>query len=137
MKQQELATTIRRVFGYLIDVFVISIPLSYGMILVFGVDKAQVFTAKYGALIFLLYLVISITLWAGKTVGKNLLKLRVVRLDGQKIDAWTAIKRYIIAGVVYGLSLGIGMWVSLFMMIFRKDKRTIHDFIAGTMVVQE
>lgn len=47
---------------------------------------------------------------------------------------WTMIKRDLITGLVYGLTLGIAIIVSACMVGIREDKRAIHDFIAGTYV---
>lgn len=44
------------------------------------------------------------------------------------------IMRVIIAGLVYGITFGLGLIVSLFMIGLREDKRMLHDFIAGTYV---
>jgi uncharacterized RDD family membrane protein YckC len=42
--------------------------------------------------------------------------------------------RYLVAALVYAITLGIGVIVSAFMVGIRKDHRSIHDFIAGTYV---
>jgi uncharacterized RDD family membrane protein YckC len=42
-----------------------------------------------------------------------------------------------VAAIVYGITLGIAVIVSAFMIGLRKDKRAIHDFIAGTYVTYE
>lgn len=44
------------------------------------------------------------------------------------------VKRDLIAGLLYGLTLGIGVIVSAFMVGLREDKRALHDFIGGTYV---
>ena len=43
--------------------------------------------------------------------------------------------RVIVAGIVFGVTLGIGVLVSAFMVGLRQDKRGLHDFMAGTQVV--
>jgi uncharacterized RDD family membrane protein YckC len=45
--------------------------------------------------------------------------------------------RVIVASLVYGITLGIGAIVSAFMIGLRKDKRSLHDFIAGTYVTYQ
>lgn len=68
---------------------------------------------------------------AAATPGKLMMKLRVVDEKGDPITIEKAILRY------------IGYWVSTltfligFLMIaFRKDKRGLHDLIAGTQVIR-
>ncbi|MEH7200580.1 hypothetical protein [Priestia megaterium] len=42
--------------------------------------------------------------------------------------------RVFIAGLMYGLTLGIVATISFFMVIFRQDKRSLHDLMAATYV---
>jgi uncharacterized RDD family membrane protein YckC len=75
----------------------------------------------------------------GQTVGKMLLGIRIVRPDGSKASL----------GRVVGLRYGVGyaiaaMHISLLMiyslvdclMIFRSNRRCLHDLIADTIVVK-
>ena len=67
---------------------------------------------------------------AGQTLGKSLLRLRVVRKDGDKLKFRNAIIRL------------IGYWISTFLffmgywwVIFDKKRQGWHDHLAGTIVV--
>lgn len=73
-------------------------------------------------------------LWSGYTIGKKIVGIRIVKIDGSNVDIWTMLKREIIGGLVYALTFGIGTIVSICMVALREDKRAIHDFIAGTYV---
>ncbi|PEA53834.1 hypothetical protein CON64_16520 [Bacillus pseudomycoides] len=84
----------------------------------------------------LYYLIVPIV-WAGFTVGKKTVNIRIVRMDGKKITIWTMLKRNLLAGIVYGVTFGIAVIVSAFMIALRKDKRSIHDLIAGTQVIHD
>ncbi|MEG8980301.1 RDD family protein [Priestia megaterium] len=42
--------------------------------------------------------------------------------------------RVFIPGLMYGLTIGIVTIISFFMVVFRKDKRSLHDMMAGTYV---
>ncbi|PVE64428.1 RDD family protein [Priestia megaterium] len=42
--------------------------------------------------------------------------------------------RIFIPGLMYGLTIGIVTIISFFMVVFRKDKRSLHDMMAGTYV---
>lgn len=84
----------------------------------------------------LLYFLIVPTIWLGYTVGKRAVGVQIVRLDGKKVSVFTMLMRYVIGGLVYGITFGIAFIVSVFMVIFRKDKRAVHDFIAGTRVIR-
>ena len=75
---------------------------------------------------------------SGQTVGKRLLGIRIVGLDGQLRPLPDLIlKRYIpisLAGVVPV----VGSFLPLLdvILIFRNDRRCAHDFLAGTQVVK-
>ncbi|WP_239094246.1 RDD family protein [Bacillus sp. B15-48] len=83
---------------------------------------------------FLYYLIIPV-IWSGFTVGKRVVGGKIVRIDGKKVGIGTTLKRYILASLVYVITLGFGFIISAFMVGLRKDKRSIHDLIAGTQVI--
>ncbi|WP_332634273.1 RDD family protein [Halalkalibacter flavus] len=85
----------------------------------------------------LLYSLLLPVLWYGYTVGKRLLGIRIVKLDGSNVGFGTMLLRVIVAGFVYAITLMIAFIVSAFMVAFRKDKRSIHDMIAKTYVTYE
>lgn len=67
----------------------------------------------------------------GATPGKMIVGVEIVKVGGEPLDFGSAILRYI--GLwVSTLTLGIGY----LMIAFRRDKRGLHDLIAGTMVVK-
>jgi uncharacterized RDD family membrane protein YckC len=74
----------------------------------------------------------------GQTVGKALLGMRIVRRDGSAADVFRLVAmRYGIGAVITVLPI-VGMVYSLAdaLMIFRADRRCIHDMIADTIVVK-
>jgi uncharacterized RDD family membrane protein YckC len=69
--------------------------------------------------------------WKGTTVGGVILKLKVVRLDGQPITFPVALIRGLAAAFsVVAMFLGF-LWIA-----WDKDKQSWHDKIAGTAVVR-
>ncbi|RDI45771.1 RDD family protein [Falsibacillus pallidus] len=82
----------------------------------------------------LLYDLITPVLWSGYVVGKRIVGIRIVKVDGSNVTIWTMLLRIVVAGLVYVVTLGIGVIVSAIMVGVRDDKRSIHDFIAGTYV---
>ncbi|MFD1737142.1 RDD family protein [Bacillus salitolerans] len=85
----------------------------------------------------ILYALLLPVVWHGYTVGKRVLGIRIARLDGNKVGLGTMILRNVVAGLVYVITLGIGVIVSALMVGIREDKRSIHDFIAGTYVTYD
>ena len=76
--------------------------------------------------------------WGGYTVGKRLCGIKIRKVDDQTPPGLgTMLLRNIFAGLIYALTLGIGLIISAFMVGTREDRRAIHDFIAGTEVVHD
>jgi uncharacterized RDD family membrane protein YckC len=84
----------------------------------------------------LVYSIVLPIVWHGYTIGKRMMGIRIAKVDGKKLGFGTMFMRTFVGGLVYVLTLGIGLIVSAFMVGLREDKRAIHDFIAGTYVTQ-
>lgn len=106
----------------------------------------------------LLYVFIGLT-WKGQTVGKSVMNIMVIRSDGRPLGVLGAIGR-VIGLLIYPLFLGFGgltawalkdnTWQSavsisiavvlviagLMWAAFDTHRRTLHDRIAGTIVVR-
>ena len=68
---------------------------------------------------------------AGQTIGKSLVGVRVVGVDGAPLTAGPALLRYL-AYYISVIPLGFGFLVAA----LRRDKRALHDLIAGSCVVR-
>ena len=75
----------------------------------------------------------------GQTIGKQLMKIRIVRFE----DNGTAgfVKAVLLRGFVNGLIGAIPLLGFIYSLvdicfIFREDRRCIHDMIGGTHVIQ-
>jgi uncharacterized RDD family membrane protein YckC len=68
--------------------------------------------------------------WKGATPGKMLLKIKVVRPDGQPVGYGQSFLRYI-GYMASSIILGIGY----LMAIWDDEKRALHDRIASTRVI--
>ena len=77
-------------------------------------------------IIIILYHSLAWSLWS-TTVGKRIFNLYVVRTDGSKIGFGRALAR----AAAYIL-----FYVGFLLIVFRKDKRGLHDLMCGTMVVR-
>jgi uncharacterized RDD family membrane protein YckC len=75
--------------------------------------------------------------WKGHTLGKRIVKIHIARVDGQNLGMGTLFLREIIGALVYIPTIGFATIISGFMIGLRKDKRAIHDFIAGTHVIHD
>jgi uncharacterized RDD family membrane protein YckC len=73
---------------------------------------------------------------SGQSMGKAAVGIRIVRVEGTRAGFWRiAGLRWFVSAVSSALIGLIGVIDILF--IFRKDRRCLHDLIAGTMVVMD
>ncbi|HSG80977.1 MAG TPA: RDD family protein [Gemmatimonadota bacterium] len=82
----------------------------------------------WSALFFTLFPVI----WKGRTPGKRLMRIRIVRLDGKPIGWWAALNRF--GG--YAASTFTGL-LGFFEMFWDDNRQALQDRIASTVVVRE
>lgn len=73
----------------------------------------------------------------GQTIGKNVFEIAIVDLDGKPIGLPMLLLKRTLPMTVLGYIpiVGSGIQTVNILFIFRKDRRCIHDLIAGTQVV--
>ena len=81
-----------------------------------------------------LYYVVLETFMNGKTVGKSLMKIRVVKLDGSKPSFSSYFIRWILRIVDVSLSTG---GVAVLTILIRGNGQRVGDMAAGTTVISE
>jgi uncharacterized RDD family membrane protein YckC len=132
-----------RAGAYLIDLAIMSLALALVVVpLMWGASSLGQSSPILGGLVGLLAIVLAmvgsagylIWFWAnrGATPGKRLLKLRVIRQDGNEPLGYTkaAIRAL---GYIVSSILGVG-----FLMIAFNDRRLgLHDMMAGTRVTRQ
>ncbi|MGO4530123.1 RDD family protein [Paenibacillus sp. 2TAF8] len=116
-----------------LDGLIIGIPL----VIIAGVLTGNYDTDEpIAKILSALYSILLPVYWYGRTIGKRICGIRIQIYDTQESPKITTmLMRVLVAGIVYALTLGIGVIVSMFMVGMREDRRAIHDFIAGTEVV--
>jgi uncharacterized RDD family membrane protein YckC len=139
-----------RALGFVTDIFMIGLPISLLMMMLFGYD--QMHTASgldvlvndpkahtdppnpiASILQMVLFFITYVGLWhrSGQTPGKKLAQIRVVDAATlERAPYWKLTLRFI------GYFLSIITLVGFFIGLFRKDKRTLHDLISGTAVIR-
>jgi len=78
------------------------------------------------------YFAVLLPWWKGQTVGKRLLGVRVLRLDGEPISWWLAFERT--GGYAAGFATGLLGFAQVY---WDPNRQGIHDKIAGTVVIRE
>jgi len=162
-----LASFRRRAAGFLLDLFIGAVPLSilFGFFIVYasrhgwleegkpllrffehehmvevtgkGSDRNVIFDVGFlnnlvGLVWWVLYFGLSLYWGKGKTLGKRLVGIRVVSLDHERLSLWHCIERALAYGAS-ALEAGFGF----FQYFLDKNRRTVHDRIAETIVVRE
>lgn len=123
----------RRLGANLLDGIIIGVPLALVAYLINGETRDEPIT---NTISFLYTLLIPI-FWSGYTIGKKIVGIRIVKMNGEKVGIGTMLLRVLVGGLVYGITFGIAAIVSAIMVGVRQDKRSIHDFIAGTYITSD
>ena len=134
--EQTPAKTVERIGAFCIDAL---IALAYAYCMGHLANYISVSgDAGTAALVFLvvlpllLYVPLCETLWNGQTVGKRLLKLRTVKVDGSSPDLGSFVLRWILL-IVDMLFFGA---FAAFSMLVTPRRQRIGDLAAGTMVIR-
>jgi uncharacterized RDD family membrane protein YckC len=134
-----------RLLAFVIDTMVVgvvvvvmmlvsSLVLGHGALEAFDYFFQQLSTLLAAIFVFVLLLLTYMTIFTifgGQTVGKMLLDLRVVRLDGHSVKTVGALRRAL--GMLLAGLPGLAgfLWTA-----FDLKRRGWHDYIGGTLVVQ-
>lgn len=78
----------------------------------------------------------------GQTVGKQMLGLRVRRVDGQAVSFWFGVLRnVVVAGLLFGWLGSFLFWIPLILdllwPLWDDENRCLHDIIVKTVVTRE
>lgn len=107
-------------------------------------QEIMVKTLSYSIYVFLGFsliyeLIIPLCTKNGKTIGKIIFKLGLVNKDGYEFKKWKLILRYLAFLVVdiffTAITFGGVFLISFTMMQFNKKRRVIHDYVAGSVVI--
>lgn len=78
-----------------------------------------------------IYFTAFLALWGGRTPGKRLLGMRVVKLNGEPLGWWASFERF--GGYAAGLATGLMGFAEIF---WDPNRQAIHDKVTGTVVVR-
>ncbi|MEC3841999.1 RDD family protein [Bacillus amyloliquefaciens] len=120
-----------RLGALVLDYLITSVPLAIIFMLATGKDPND---STMISIILTLYSLLLPVYWNGYVIGKKICGIRIVKKDGTQVGFITMILRVLVGALIYGVTFGIGVIVSAFMVGMREDKRSIHDFVAGTYV---
>lgn len=130
----EVAELGNRILAQFIDILV---RISYVIIIQsIGLDEIFNFNdhwseMAYQTVIYLPILIYSITLeslWEGQTIGKKVMKLKVIKIDGYQASFIDYLVRWMFRIVEFGI-------FGLLAMVFSKNNQRLGDMAAGTAVI--
>lgn len=123
------------------------------------IEQECVIYIVFNLLLILIYFVLLPYVWEGRTFGKKIMKIRIISHDGTKVSVVSYIIRniiltglaqmilmllflYLLPSQMYLIFSSILTFLqlilvitSLSMILYRKDKRGLHDILSGTKVV--
>lgn len=126
----------------------------------YEVYKYRTYSSMFSATALILYFGVLPLVMNGQTLGKKIMKLRVVSNNEKKLNFWKYLIRivilnniwlslinigavYVVSGVkfyyaTYVISMlsSLIYMLNLIMVMFRKDNRGLHDMVAGTKVIE-
>ena len=79
-----------------------------------------------------LYFTTFLTLWKGRTPGKRVMGVRVIRLDGEELGWWASFGRF--GGYAAGVATGLLGFAQIF---WDRNRQAVHDKISETVVIRE
>lgn len=128
-----------RILASLIDFLIISSILGIVFYIINGNYSIEWIYGITFRIFYELYLTIIPILWGGYIIGKRICKIKIKRFkDDKNVTIYNMVMREVVGNYIVVLAtFGISVLVSGLMVIFRKDKRGIHDFIGGTYVSRE
>ncbi|WP_416827050.1 RDD family protein [Ectobacillus polymachus] len=145
LRMNSPAIIMNRVGATLLDMFIIS--LVYGVIVAILTGNYKDIFARFGVstgdyrfdliivcILMFLYFILLPLFWNGLTVGKKVTRLRIVKMNGERLDFVTLFVRLLVIIVPSVFLLGIPVIISAYMIMFREDARGYHDLIARTRV---
>ena len=91
----------------------------------------DLFISLKGILALILYFGSLTYLWKGQTLGKRLMKIRVISLKSKKITLWQSIERSM-GYATSSLEAGFGF----FQAAWSENSQTTHDKLAETIVIK-
>jgi uncharacterized RDD family membrane protein YckC len=136
----ELATRRQRLAANALDAFILALIILPAAFVVPAIDGFGVLVAS-SMLVLASVFVASTNLWLlashGATIGKHVMRIRATRCDGSRASIWRLV---FLRGLPLGL-LALLPYLNLLvpaslLLIFRDERRCLHDYLADTIVIK-
>ena len=103
----------------------------------FSYDGSKLLTSEFSNAGWLIMILLAVTnfvifpLFTGKSLGKMLTGLRIVKADGNPPSLGSLLVRHLVGYPLTVLTFGLGLLIAA----FSQKGRALHDLLAGTVVV--
>jgi uncharacterized RDD family membrane protein YckC len=135
--QDSYAGAFSRLVGYVIDVVIVSTSFAIGAVVTdyvvsavlpveLNLDRTTLASAIALGVWSFAYFTYSLAA-TGRTIGKAIVGTRVLRADGSDLGPGRAAVRVLAMSLSFGL-----LCLGFALILLRKDRRALHDLIAGT-----
>lgn len=129
----------KRIFAWLIDMVIIG-SFTY-LMMEFAIPDSVMTSQQSYFFIFLFvalpafsYHFVLELIWNGQTVGKKLMGIKVIDMDGREPSLSQYLLRWLLRLIDVGITMGIG---ALLTAIFTKYSQRLGDLAAGTVVIDQ
>lgn len=120
-----------RLIAWVYDVLLVGVPLFVASVTVFHISIYAIF---FFIAAFIAYAVVTPVATSGFTLGKRLLRIQIVIDDTKR--KWKALfLRHLFVPILYFITCGILLLISMIMIKVRYDQRGLHDVLAKTNVI--
>lgn len=135
-----LASRIDKIVAYIIDSIIISILLSVISYWIFDFNiynETKWENAPFLGL-FTIYFVLTQLFYNGKSIGKLMMNIKVVKENESKAGFKDYIVReFVFASLLPFLTLGFFGFIDIMVSLFREDKKCLHDILSKTIVIKD
>lgn len=137
IQKLELANRTTRLGAVIIDVIIFSIPVIL-VIFLNHFNKMLINTIFYSSLFIIIIVNLILLYQYGQTIGKKLLFIKIVRSNGSRAGLRRIILlRVLLTGLLTGIpKIGGIIYFADIILIFKTDRRCLHDIIADTIVIK-
>jgi len=133
-----------RVGGVVVDMILITIV---DLIIHYTIGTYVITLSPYVVMLYGFLYFVGFWSWRGQTPGKMLIGAKIVRTDGSRLDIGRAVLRYVFYLVpfytpILYFAMTVNGWLMIILtilgpvvMALNRQKKGIHDFVAGTTVI--
>lgn len=134
----ERAGFVIRAIASLVDWIVVIVPIGIMIYLFTGEASFNWTQGLVWNIVYYFYLVITPVFWKGYVIGKKIMNIKIEKVNGTKLTLLDMFIREVIGIFLLGVvTFGLSTVIGGLMVLFRQDKRGIHDLLSGTFVKAE